>query len=112
MFNRVKDWFQKEEVPFEKIGNGHFGGVDYGSNTVQYVNMPMKSATYTATNDFPKLCKTELIALMSCIQFATEGVDVIGLNPSTRQAHTMKSLTDKGYLVRVKKGEYQLSFKK
>lgn len=66
-----------------------------------------KKAIY---NIFPRLTKTELIALESCINFATKGCKIIRIEPNLRKAVSMKSLTDKGYLVRVKKGHYQLSF--
>lgn len=58
----------------------------------------------------PKLTKTELVALESCINFATKGAKTVGIEHNLRKAVHMKALTDKGYLVRVKKGHYQLSF--
>lgn len=58
----------------------------------------------------PKLTKTELIALNSCVDFATKGVKTIQIEPVLRPAYALKGLTDKGYLVRVKRGHYSLSF--
>lgn len=59
---------------------------------------------------FPKLTKSELIALQSCIDFTLSGAKTIGVEHNLRKTIYMKRLTDKGYLVRVMKGHYSLSF--
>jgi hypothetical protein len=107
---------KKEEVPFKKVGNGHFGGVEYQNNTddFQYVNIAdlygNVSATFSSFSPFPKLTKTELLALESCINFATKGCKTVQIEAVLRPAYALKGLTDKGYLVRVSRGIYKLSF--
>jgi hypothetical protein len=78
-----------------KLANGDIA-IRYGSPRIE--------------SKLPKLTKTELLALESCINFATKGCKTVQVEPILRPAYALKGLTDKGYLVRVKKGHYQLSF--
>lgn len=76
----------------------------------EYLGLTIYSTPLGLVKGFPKLTKTELLALNSCIDFATKAVKIIRIEPVLRPAYALKALTDKGYLVRVKKGHYSLSF--
>jgi len=114
MFNKIKNLFKKPK-PFiqEDWSNAEramkealSGRYEKGTVYINDLGVLKKVKSIQLT---PKLTKSELIALHSCMEFAIKGKEV-GLNAGVRPAMTMKRLTDKGYLVRVKRGIYKLSF--
>jgi len=116
MFNKIRNLFKKKEIPKESQ-EWYDKMRELATKRVQPINWDNlkldKDGKYRvkSINMFPKLTKSELIALHSCMEYAIKGRQV-GLNAGIRPAMTMKRLTDKGYLVRVKRELYTLSFKK
>lgn len=105
--------FKKDLNPVRKLAEQT--KKDWEENVQPYIDQYNKNIVIGSSKPkiysyYLKLTKTELLALESCINFATKGCKIIRIEPNLRKAVHMKALTDKGYLVRVKKGHYQLSF--
>jgi hypothetical protein len=106
MFNKIRNFFKEREMT-RNLDKLEVWSV-YDTKTKQWsVSKSPPAVEYNLK--LTALTKSELVALHSCMEFAIKGRQV-GLNAGIRPAMTMKRLTDKGYLVRVKRGLYALSF--
>jgi hypothetical protein len=114
MFNKIRNLFKKKEqvrlpADAEKTKKRLIGSLH---GTPVYV-----SGEYTNTTlILPKLSKAELRVLNICLEFIINYgnvtyTDIANCSPSQTQRQ-IQSLITKGYLIRVKRGVYKLSFYK
>lgn len=113
IFNRLfkkKEFIKRIQEVNQKTNTLNFEILGVGSPDLKFD----KDDRYRVKeiNKLPKLTKSELIALQSCIDFTLSGAKTIGVEHNLRKAIYMKRLTDKGYLVRIMKGHYTLNFYK
>jgi hypothetical protein len=115
MFNKIRDLFRKPK-PFIQ---------EDWSNAKEAMDKMLKldgkkgfapGAVVHFDNLFPKLTKTELRVLNICLEFIINYgnvtyTDIANCSPSQTQRQ-IQSLITKNYLIRVKRGQYKLTFYK